>query len=75
MIFRAMEITGVTGVDRVLVAGDTVRDLQAGANAGVRAVVAVLTGATGSAALGRVGHTHMLSSVAELPALIEEGLD
>lgn len=75
MIFRAMEATGVARIDRVLVAGDTVRDLQAGVNAGVRAVVGVLTGATDAAVLGRVGHTHILASVAELPALIDGSLD
>ena len=75
MIFRAMEATGIADVSRVLVAGDTVRDLEAGANAGVRAVVGVLTGSTDAVALGRIRHTHILASVAELPALLESGLE
>jgi len=74
MIFRAMEATGIVDVDRVLVAGDTVRDLEAGVGAGARAVVGVLTGSTDATTLGRVRHTHILASVAELPALVGEGV-
>ncbi|OHV37774.1 HAD family hydrolase [Pseudofrankia sp. EUN1h] len=70
MIFRAMELTGVTAVARVLVAGDTVRDLLAGTNAGAGVVVGVLTGQVGVAALGAVRHTHLLGSVAEIPPLV-----
>ena len=44
MIFRAMERCGVLDVGRVLVAGDTPRDLAAGINAGAGAVVGVATG-------------------------------
>ena len=73
MIFRAMERTGIARVDRVLVAGDTVLDLRAGANAGVAAVIGVLTGSTDAETLGRVRHTHILPSVAALPALLEDG--
>ena len=71
MIFRAMELTGVRDVGRVLTAGDTVLDLQAGANAGAGAVVGVLTGKVDAATLGRVRHTHLLASAAEVPALID----
>jgi phosphonatase-like hydrolase len=39
MVFRAMELTGTTDVTRVLVAGDTIRDLESGTNAGARFVV------------------------------------
>jgi phosphonatase-like hydrolase len=70
LIFRAMEATGVRDVRRVLVAGDTTRDLQAGCNAGVAAVVGVLTGGQDAETLGAEGHTHLLPSVADLPALI-----
>jgi phosphoglycolate phosphatase-like HAD superfamily hydrolase len=70
MIFRAMELTGVTDVARVLVAGDTTRDLQAGSNAGAGAVVGVLTGALDAPALGRTRHTHLLAGVADLPGLL-----
>ncbi|HEX2805145.1 MAG TPA: phosphonatase-like hydrolase [Kineosporiaceae bacterium] len=70
MIFRSMELTGVTDVSRVLVAGDTVRDLQAGVNAGASFVVGVLGGGTDLAGLGRARHTHLLSGVGDVPALV-----
>lgn len=71
MIFRAMEKLGVTDVSRVLVAGDTPRDLQAGTNSGAALVVGVLSGADDAVELGRYRHTHLLASVADLPALLE----
>lgn len=71
MIFRAMENLGVTDVGRVLVAGDTPRDLQAGTNSGAALVVGVLSGAGTAVELGRYRHTHLLASVAELPTLLE----
>lgn len=70
MIFRAMEATGVLDVARVLTAGDTVRDLEAGTNAGAAVVVGVLTGGLDAAALGAGPHTHLLPSVADLPELL-----
>ena len=71
MIFRAMETTGVIEVKRVIKVGDTAFDLRAGRNAGVGGVVGVLSGSQGIERLGRVEHTHILSSVAVLPALLE----
>lgn len=53
LVFRAMEATGVTDVRQVVVVGDTVNDLLAGANAGTRGVVGVLTGSQGIQKLGR----------------------
>ncbi|MEV0612169.1 phosphonatase-like hydrolase [Nonomuraea sp. NPDC050404] len=73
MIFRAMEETGVHDVGRVLVAGDTVRDLRAGTNAGAAIVAGVLTGGQDAAALGAVRHTHLLPGVAAIPALLGLG--
>ncbi|WP_030452992.1 phosphonatase-like hydrolase [Herbidospora cretacea] len=70
MIFRAMEATGVTDVRKVLTAGDTVRDLEAGANAGAAIVVGVLTGAQDAAGLGAVPNTRILPGVAQIPDLI-----
>ena len=69
LIFRAMEQTGVHRVDRVLVAGDTAADLQAGTNAGAAAVVGVATGGLTYEQLGAHRHTHLLPSVADLPTL------
>ncbi|KUN02968.1 HAD family hydrolase [Streptomyces yokosukanensis] len=70
MIFAAMERLGVTDVRRVLVAGDTPRDLEAGTRSGAAFVVGVLSGASDAAELGGHRHTHLLPSVAALPALL-----
>ena len=71
MIFRAMEATGVTDLRRVVKVGDTALDLLAGKNAGVRGVVGVLSGSQSLEQLGSVAHTHIISSVLELPALMD----
>ena len=71
MIFRAMEATGIMSVRRVVNVGDTTLDLISAANAGVRGNVGVLSGSQKVDLLGRVQHTHIISSVAELPALLE----
>lgn len=71
MIHLAMQRTGVAEVTRVLVCGDTPLDLRAGVNAGVAGVAGVLTGVYDAVALGRVRHTHLLPSVAALPALVD----
>ena len=71
LIFRAMEMSGVTSVHQVATVGDTVLDLQAGQNAGVRYNIGVLSGAHTKEQLEREPHTHLLSSVAELSALWE----
>jgi phosphonatase-like hydrolase len=72
MIFRAMEAAGVTSVQQVMNVGDTPLDLQAGTNAGVRAVVGVLTGLYKQDRLLREPHTDLVPSVASLPELIEK---
>lgn len=71
MIFLAMQRTGVTSPVAVAAVGDTPRDLQAGTNAGCGAVVGVLSGSGSVETLGRVRHTHLLASVADLPEVIE----
>jgi phosphonatase-like hydrolase len=70
LIFRAMEATGVMNVARVLVAGDTVRDLEAGTNAGAAFVIGVLSGGVDEATLAATAHTHILPSVADVPDLL-----
>jgi phosphonatase-like hydrolase len=71
MIFRAMEATEIIDVRRVTVVGDTPLDLLAGMHAGTGGVVGVLSGSHGIEDLGRVRHTHIIPSVAALPALLE----
>ena len=70
MIFRAMEQAGVQDVARVLVAGDTPRDLRAGTHSGAAFVVGVLDGASDADELAAHPHTHILPSVADLPTLL-----
>jgi phosphonatase-like hydrolase len=70
MIFHCMEATGVTDVRRVANAGDTVLDLQAGYNAGVGLNIGVLSGAHGRDQLQPQPHTHLLDSMAGVPALL-----
>uniref|UniRef100_UPI0035CC3B74 HAD family hydrolase n=1 Tax=uncultured Amnibacterium sp. TaxID=1631851 RepID=UPI0035CC3B74 len=71
LVFRTMEATGVVDVREVLVAGDTVNDVTAGTRAGARFVVGVLTGSHTSEELGAARHTHLLSSIADVPALLD----
>jgi phosphonatase-like hydrolase len=70
MIFAAMQALDVRDVRAVLTAGDTIRDLEAGTNAGAAIVVGVLTGGQDSAALTAGPHTHILASVADIPDLL-----
>jgi len=70
LVFRAMERTGTADVRRVLVAGDTTRDLEAGTNAGAGFVVGVLTGGHDHRTLGAQRHTHLLDSAARITELV-----
>jgi phosphoglycolate phosphatase-like HAD superfamily hydrolase len=58
-------------VHQVGAVGDTVLDLQAGYNAGVALNVGVLSGAHARSKLAAEPHTHLIASVADLPALID----
>jgi phosphonatase-like hydrolase len=73
LIFQAMQKTRVEPVARVAAIGDTSLDLQAGSNAGAGWVIGVLSGAHDAATLGRTPHTHLLPSIADLPALLGLG--
>jgi phosphonatase-like hydrolase len=75
MVHRAMERTGVTDVAQVLTVGDTVLDLRAGTQAGARVVVGVLSGGVPRAVLEAAPHTHVVDSVADLPAVLSEVAD
>jgi phosphonatase-like hydrolase len=72
LIFRCMEATSTMSVARVVNVGDTKLDLRAGDNAGVRFNVGVLSGAHGRDVLAAEPHTHLLASVADLPALLAD---
>jgi phosphoglycolate phosphatase len=66
MILGAMERLSAHDPGSVVVAGDTVSDLQAGAAAGARAVIGVLSGAHDEAALAAAPHTALIGDVTEL---------
>ncbi|MFJ9829469.1 phosphonatase-like hydrolase [Streptomyces sp. NPDC101160] len=73
MVLAAFLRTGaVDDVRQVVVAGDTSYDMLSGVRSGAGIVAGVLTGAHDEPALKEHGATHVLSSVAELPALIGE---
>jgi phosphonatase-like hydrolase len=71
MIHEAMQRCLVRAVDEVVVVGDTPVDMQAGRNAGARAVVGVTSGSHTAATLRREPSTHVLGSVRELPDVLE----
>ncbi|MCB5910290.1 phosphonatase-like hydrolase [Streptomyces pinistramenti] len=71
MVLTALLRTGATDrVQRIAVAGDTSYDMLSGRRAGAAVVAGVLTGAHDAAQLEAAGATHVLGSVAELPALL-----
>ncbi|MFH8485510.1 phosphonatase-like hydrolase [Streptomyces longisporoflavus] len=71
MVLSAFLRTGaVDDVRRIAVAGDTAYDMLSGVRAGASVVAGVLTGAHDDAALRGAGATHVLGSVAELPAVL-----
>ncbi|MFF8604441.1 phosphonatase-like hydrolase [Streptomyces sp. NPDC015346] len=75
MVLGAFLRTGaVDDVRQVVVAGDTSYDMLSGVRAGAGIVAGVLTGAHDEGGLTGHGATHVLASVAELPALLEESL-
>jgi phosphonatase-like hydrolase len=63
MILGAMGRLGVADGGAVAVVGDTVSDLEAGTNAGARAVVGVLSGAHDRETLSTAPHTDLIDDV------------
>lgn len=70
MPLTALMRTGTDSVRSMLVLGDTSSDVISGLQAGARASIGVLTGAHDTAQLSAAGATHILDSVADLPALV-----
>ncbi len=72
LVLTALLRTGAAdSVRQVAVAGDTSYDMLSGRRAGASVVAGVLTGAHDEAALRAADATHILGSVAELPALLD----
>ncbi|GAA0035178.1 phosphonatase-like hydrolase [Brevibacterium metallidurans] len=70
MIQRAMERTGTKDVRTVLVAGDTVVDVEAGSAAGAGVVLGVETGKLTADDFSALDGAKSLPSVAEIPAFL-----
>ncbi len=70
LIFRAMEMTGVSDVKRVAKVGDTASDLEEGNSAGCALVVGITTGAFTREQLQQVKHTHLIEEIPELLKII-----
>ncbi len=70
LIFHAMESLGVTDVHQVAVVGDTVLDLLAGWNAGVRWNIGVWCGAHSREKLEQAPHTLLLPDIGALPGAL-----
>jgi phosphoglycolate phosphatase len=66
LIFEAMLQLQPTGVQSVLVAGDTTNDLLSGYRAGVGTLVGVLGGAHSRAELASAPHTHLADGIGQL---------
>lgn len=70
MIYRIMELTGVSEAQQVAKVGDTPSDLQEGTSAGCGWVIGVTEGSHTEAELAAHPHTHLLPTVAAIPALL-----
>ena len=70
MIRHLMARLGVTDPARVAKVGDTQADVEEGTNAGCGFVIGVLTGSSSREQFQQWPHTHLVESVADVPALL-----
>jgi phosphonatase-like hydrolase len=70
MIEHLMKRLGIREAGRVAKVGDTKADLEEGTNAGCALVIGVTTGSFSREQLQACPHSHILGSVAEVPALL-----
>src|SRR5262245_2644122 len=70
MIRHLMTRLGIEDARRVAKVGDTRADLEEGINAGCGLVIGVTTGSSSREQLRAWPHSHILESVAEVPALV-----
>lgn len=70
LVLTALLRLGGSDVRKVAVAGDTPSDIETGLRAGAGIVAGVLTGAGTHERLAAAGATHVLASVAALPAIL-----
>jgi phosphonatase-like hydrolase len=70
LVLTAVLRLAIDDVHDVAVVGDTVNDLLSGHRAGASIVAGVLTGAHTREQLASAPHTHLLTSVADLPPIL-----
>lgn len=70
VILHLMKQLGVTDPQRVAKVGDTRADLERGTNAGCKFMVGVHTGSSTREQFEGWPHTHVVASVADVPALL-----
>ncbi len=71
LIYKAMEIAGVSDVRRVAKVGDTASDLEEGNAAGCSLVIGITTGAFTKEQLQTVKHTHLIQEIPELLKILQ----
>lgn len=70
MVVKAMRDLGVSDPQRVAKVGDTPADLQEGTAAGCGLVIGVTRGTHTAEQLKPFAHTHLVASVADVPAIL-----
>lgn len=72
MVFRAMEMAGVSDIQQVVKVGDTASDIQEGLLAGCKYVIGVTSGAFSRTQLEQENPTHLIHHISELHAIVLE---
>jgi phosphonatase-like hydrolase len=70
MIYKAMELAGVSDSQRVAKVGDTTSDLEEGLNAGCKHVIGITTGAHSREKLSNFFHTHLINNIDEVVSIV-----
>ncbi len=71
MVYRAMELTGITDVKSVMKVGDTPVDIMEGNNAGCGMVVGVLSGIGTPVELKEAGNALLVDSISDITVLLD----
>jgi phosphonatase-like hydrolase len=70
MIYKAMQLLNIESVAAVVKVGDTISDLQEGNAAGCTYVIGITTGAYTEKELALEKHTHLISDLKEVIAIV-----
>jgi phosphonatase-like hydrolase len=72
MIAELKDRLGITEEDSIMKVGDTIVDIQEGKNAGCDYIISVTTGAASRKELEQWHPTHIVNSLSEIPAILNE---